>query len=137
GQDVEEDAAVAVAGVDERGGVQPDRRRQLAAVGVGAMDGGQRDLLEVVAALDALGGRAHLLDGGDEQADQDGDDRDDHQQLDQREPALPAPGEETDHSTTPRSENTRESRVGGATLPAKEYGGDGRPYCPAPACRVK
>src|SRR5207247_1142338 len=31
------------------------------------------------------GGLADLLDGGQQQADQDGDDRDHHQQLDQRE----------------------------------------------------
>ena len=46
---------------------------------------GQADLLEVVGALDAGGGLADLLHGGQQQADQDGDDGDDDQQLDQRE----------------------------------------------------
>src|SRR5262249_21062248 len=36
-------------------------------------------------ALQACGGLADLLDGGDQQADEDGDDRNHHQQLDQRE----------------------------------------------------
>jgi hypothetical protein len=52
---------------------------------------GDAELLEVVLALQARGRLADLLDGGDQQADQDGDDRDDHQQLDQRErPAAQA-----------------------------------------------
>ena len=46
---------------------------------------GQDNLLEVVLALEAVGGLAHLLDGGQEQADEHRDDRDDDQQLDQRE----------------------------------------------------
>src|SRR5262245_9187933 len=46
---------------------------------------GQADLLEVVLALHARGGLAHLLDGGQQQADKDGDDCYHHQQLDQRE----------------------------------------------------
>jgi len=52
----------------------------------------QADLLEVVRARHACGGLADLLHGGQQQADQDGDDRYHHQQLDQRE-AAPAPGE--------------------------------------------
>jgi hypothetical protein len=46
------------------------------------------ELLDVVGARHACGGLAHLLDGGEEQADQDGDDGDHHQQLDQRERAA-------------------------------------------------
>jgi len=46
---------------------------------------GQPELLQVVRAGGAGGGLADLLDGGEEQPDQDGDDRDHHQQLDQRE----------------------------------------------------
>jgi len=46
---------------------------------------GDGELLEVVAALRPCGGFAHLLDGGQQEADEHGDDGDDHQQLDQRE----------------------------------------------------
>ena len=49
--------------------------------------GGQADLLEVVRALGTSRRLAGGLDGGQEQRDQDGDDRDHHQQLDQREAA--------------------------------------------------
>ena len=49
---------------------------------------GDADLLEVVGALDACGGLADLLHGRQQEADQDGDDRDDDEQLDQRERAL-------------------------------------------------
>src|SRR5262249_13844872 len=45
----------------------------------------QADLLQVVAALGPGGRFADLLDGGEEQSDQDRDDRDHHQQLDERE----------------------------------------------------
>jgi len=48
---------------------------------------GQPDLLQVVLALRAGRGFADLLDSRQEQADENGDDRDHHQQLDQREPA--------------------------------------------------
>jgi hypothetical protein len=46
---------------------------------------GQADLPQVVLALGALGGGADLLDGGQEQADQDGDDGDHDEQFHQRE----------------------------------------------------
>jgi hypothetical protein len=46
---------------------------------------GQADLLEVIQAAHARRSGPHLLDGGQQQADQDRDDGDDHQQLDQRE----------------------------------------------------
>src|SRR5262249_57831494 len=46
---------------------------------------GQAQLLEVVGALQPRGGLAHLLDGGQQEADEHGDDGDHHQQLDQRE----------------------------------------------------
>jgi hypothetical protein len=46
---------------------------------------GEANLLEVVFALGPGGGLADLLDGGQEQTDQDGDDGDDDEQLDQRE----------------------------------------------------
>jgi hypothetical protein len=62
----------------------------------------QADLLAVVLALNAGGRFADLLDGGDEQADEDGDDRDHHQQLNQRE-ATPGrcPGARS-HDAPPR-----------------------------------
>jgi hypothetical protein len=47
----------------------------------------QAKLLEVVAALDARRRLADLLDSGQKEADEDGNDRDYHQQLDQREAA--------------------------------------------------
>jgi hypothetical protein len=47
--------------------------------------GGQADLFQVVLAAHPGGRLADLLDGGQEQADQDGDDGDHHQQLDERE----------------------------------------------------
>src|SRR5262249_19088582 len=50
----------------------------------------QAHLFEVVAALHATRGFTDHLDGGDEQADQDGDDCYHHQQLDQRETAAEA-----------------------------------------------
>jgi len=46
---------------------------------------GQANLLEVVQALDARCRRANLLDGGDQQRDQNRNDRDDDEQLDERE----------------------------------------------------
>src|SRR5262249_37314966 len=53
-----------------------------AAVGVVVVVRRQDDLLEVVLALDAGRRRTDLLDRGQEQADQDGDDGDDNEQLD-------------------------------------------------------
>src|SRR5262249_55535342 len=49
---------------------------------------GQANLLEVVRAAHPRGGLADLLDGRQQQADQDADDGDDHQQLDQRKAAA-------------------------------------------------
>ena len=62
-----------------------DVGRRERAVGTLVVVDGQADLPQVVHALGAGGGLAHLLDGGQEQADEDGDDGDHHQQLDQRE----------------------------------------------------
>src|SRR5262249_53153432 len=63
-------------------------------VAEGALEvvGGQGDLLEVVLALHAGGGLADLLDGGQQQTNQDGDDRDHDEQFDQREPPRPRVG---------------------------------------------
>src|SRR5258707_1156209 len=47
---------------------------------------GQSHLFQVVHALGACGGVAYLLHCRDKQCNQDGDDRDDHQKLDQGEP---------------------------------------------------
>src|SRR5262245_44340842 len=58
---------------------------------------GHAHLLEVVGALDAAGGLAHLLHRGQEQADEDGDDGDHHQQLNERERR---PARRTDHSAS-------------------------------------
>ena len=47
----------------------------------------QADLLEVVRTAHAIGGLAHLLHGGEEQTNQDGDDGNHDQQFDEREAA--------------------------------------------------
>jgi hypothetical protein len=57
--------------------------------------GGQSELFEIVAALNARRGLSDLLDGWQQQADQNADDRNHHQQLDERE-------------TTPSTRDTRE-----------------------------
>src|SRR5262249_14120262 len=44
----------------------------------------QADLLQVVLTFGAAGGLPHLLDGRQQQADQDGDDGNDDEQLDER-----------------------------------------------------
>jgi hypothetical protein len=51
------------------------------------MVGSQADLLEVVEALDPVGGLADLLHLRQQETDQNGDDGDDDQHLDQREAA--------------------------------------------------
>jgi len=50
----------------------------------------EAELLEVIGALHPVGGLADLLDRGQQQPDQDGDDSDDNEQLDQREPSTRA-----------------------------------------------
>jgi hypothetical protein len=54
-------------------------------------------LLEIVSALGASGRFPGRLYGGQEQGDQDGDDRDDHEQFDERE-AIPEAGRRIEHS---------------------------------------
>src|SRR5262249_12946144 len=54
-------------------------------VGCVVVVGREGDLLEVVAALHAVGGLAHLLDRRQQQADEHRDDGNDDQQLDERE----------------------------------------------------
>jgi len=51
-----------------------------------------------------LGRLADLLDGGQQQADQDGDDGNHHQQFDQREATPPAPCEDSRHGGTSEKE---------------------------------
>jgi hypothetical protein len=48
------------------------------------VQGGQPDLLEIIGALDPVGRFADLLDGGQEEADQDRDDSHDHHQFHER-----------------------------------------------------
>jgi len=50
----------------------------------------QPDLLEIILALDAGGGLRDLLNGRQQQAHQDGDDRNHHQHLDECEPTSTA-----------------------------------------------
>jgi hypothetical protein len=52
------------------------------------------DLLEVVLATHAARGLAYFLHGGEQHPDQDGDDGNDHEQLDQCESAPPTPRDE-------------------------------------------
>jgi hypothetical protein len=73
-------------------------------------------LLEVVAALHARGSLADFLHGGQEQADEDGDDGDHHQQLDQRDPR--------------QRPNTRRNNM---DLPPKKGKGRYRSYANGPA----
>jgi hypothetical protein len=66
-------------------------------VGVVVVVQRQAELFEVVLALRPVGRLAHLLYGGQQQPDQDGDDGDDNEQLDEGEPAA-------SHETTLLSE---------------------------------
>jgi len=59
----------------------------------------EAELVHVVDAGRAAGGLADLLDGGEQQADEDGDDGDHHQQLDQREPTSTRPSHPFSSST--------------------------------------
>jgi hypothetical protein len=58
-------------------------RRKLA-VRVVKVVQGQAELFQVVAARHAIGGLAHLLHRRHQQRDEHGDDRDHHQELDER-----------------------------------------------------
>src|SRR5262249_44924459 len=75
-----------------------DERRGQCPLGGVKVVGGETDLLEVVGAVDAGGGVADFLGGGQQQADEDGDDGDHHQQLDQREPLA---GRRAEHDAAP------------------------------------
>src|SRR5262249_32890401 len=69
------------------------------AVAVVVVVDGQADLLEVVGALQACGGLADLLHRGEQQADEDRDDGDDHQQLGQGEARAGPRGDGESHGT--------------------------------------
>src|SRR5262249_23670515 len=95
GQDVEEQALQPGPGGGVGAGVH--HGRQLALVGVVVVVHRQGHLAQVVGAGGAGGGRAHLLHSGQEQADEHGDDGDDHQQLNQREGGPQRPDAGADH----------------------------------------
>src|SRR5262249_30164135 len=67
--------AVEVGAALPGGGAQAVARQALVDVVVHVA--GQADLVQVVGALNAVGGGTHLLDGGEQQGDQHGDDGDD------------------------------------------------------------
>jgi len=67
----------------------------------------QRHLLEVVGALHPRRCLADLLDGGEEQADEDGNDGDDDEQLDQRKCQSTA-GRELTHWCPPKKTRTND-----------------------------
>src|SRR5262249_17317459 len=85
------------------------------------------DLVEVVLALGAGSTLAHLLDGGEQQANEDGDDGDDHQQLDQREAGA---GTNPGHESPPNP--SKESDEANATHPDGQVPG---PLRSRPVCR--
>jgi hypothetical protein len=63
-------------------------KQRQALVGRFIVEAGQRQLFQVTLACGAVGGLADLLDGREQQANQDGDDGNHHQQLDQRETRM-------------------------------------------------
>src|SRR5262249_53347087 len=74
------------------------------AIGVMVAVASQRQLFQVVLALHAVRGFANLLNGWQQQADQNGNDGDDHQQFDQGEASAGPPSNlqrEPRHSTNP------------------------------------
>jgi hypothetical protein len=78
------------------------------------------DLMQVVLRRHARRGLADLLDGGQQQADQNGDDGDHHQKLDQREAGrVSSIGMTADHENPfamkPRMRNACPDRCGAAS----------------------
>src|SRR5262249_23738965 len=113
------------------GAALPRRRAEAVArdgaQGVVVVVDGQADLVQVVGALDAVGRRPHALDGGQQEADEDGDDGDDDEQLDQREaPALA-------HGFPPGGGSRASGR--GALYPREYNGGGGGRQAPQGAGR--
>jgi hypothetical protein len=70
---------------------------------------GERKLLQVVGALRAGRGFANLLHRRQQESDQDGDDRDHHQKLDQRECDTPRLQAEERGHETPRTNDENEA----------------------------
>jgi hypothetical protein len=64
----------------------------------------QAELFQIVGTTHPGRSLADLLDRGQQEANQDGDDRNHDQQLDQREPILSS-RPRTDHSNAPKKEN--------------------------------
>src|SRR5262249_13051527 len=107
--------------------VVPRPHRRHAVLGRLEVNGREHDLLDLVLVVRPGGGLAHVLDGGQKHPDEDANDRDDDQQLDQRETAAPPASERfaLHHMTLPGTRH-------GLTLAGTE-----RPYtaieiiCPA------
>ncbi len=96
GQEIDQPSALIVTPVPATG-THFAAVRQLLVVTAGEVVHGDAELLQVVGAAHAVGGFAHLLDRGDQETDQHGDDGDDHQQLNQCE----THSSKQTHSTTP------------------------------------
>src|SRR5262249_12122382 len=96
GQDVHEQGGVKATVADVAFGVRHGLVRGLDAVQ------GDAHLPEVVAGLDACGGLTDLLHGREQQADENGDNGDDYQKLDQREPGAARPDNLRSHGVTLR-----------------------------------
>src|SRR5207249_4191264 len=83
----------------------PAALRESADLVVEAVEG-DADLFEVVLALETHRDLADFLHRGQQQADQDGDDGDDHQELDQREANRGAPGTASCHVRSLRASSS-------------------------------
>ena len=81
-------------------------------VGALVVVGREADLLEVVRAAHTSGRLTDLLDGGQQQTNQDRDDGDHHQEFDQREPDAGSPSTGTSHVRTSSMVQLRGERTG-------------------------
>src|SRR5205814_499252 len=96
---------------------------------------GDAKLLEVVGALHAGGGFADLLDGGEQESDEDGYDGDHHQQLDQREATHAIGLERTEHGYLGRV--NRDDEAGNVPVPMKIlFGTSGGSSADTPLCEA-
>src|SRR5262249_9130751 len=112
---MKEDAAAADQLPADRPGIVAQARRHSAIVLVSTVLDRYCHLAQVAAARDPETGLTHLLDSGEQQADQDGDDGNHDQQLDQREATPPSKDAEDWHEDTSwkkqrRRENGERSR---------------------------